>query len=517
MSNNQYSKELTGRRKIYTDYDTVTDDNVIEILNDSLIDHELNRADIIFLLDFESGIQPLVRDKVVYPEIDINATLNLANQITEFNLGYFWGNPFAMVQKSDKLPVGSKSVVDNSAIAELNNMYYAENKDSKDQELARYVEICGIGYQMIDIKRNYDDGDSVFDLVSLNPLYTFVVHSKNVRREVLLGVTYSVNKNGTRTFTCISKDKVYIVSEQKQITNGQLKDKLKNYQHSDRSGEMNPLGEVYIIEYERSFDRTGCFEHQVEDMNAMNVLQSDLVNDVAQNTQAIWWGNNFEFEKDENDEPVGITNGQWFITHTSGNGTNPDIKPLVLPYDYAGVLQNIQAKHDYILENAYIPKQSDPGGGSTTSAMSLSSGWSATEAVACKKFLVLKKSFQLRNKLALKAIKKSPYIEPDNEILKLSANDIEVRPIRQKTFNLTEKVNSLATMLNCMVDPKTAMATIDLFGNLAEAVDDSIDNMRLLQASILEKNKAEETQPVERLSSDLSDQTANSPILKGSN
>ena len=297
MSNNQYSKELTGRRKIYTDYDTVTDDNVIEILNDSLIDHELNRADIIFLLDFESGIQPLVRDKVVYPEIDINATLNLANQITEFNLGYFWGNPFAMVQKSDKLPVGSKSVVDNSAIAELNNMYYAENKDSKDQELARYVEICGIGYQMIDIKRNYDDGDSVFDLVSLNPLYTFVVHSKNVRREVLLGVTYSVNKNGTRTFTCISKDKVYIVSEQKQITNGQLKDKLKNYQHSNRSGEMNPLGEVYIIEYERSFDRTGCFEHQVEDMNAMNVLQSDLVNDVAQNTQAIWWGNNFEFEK----------------------------------------------------------------------------------------------------------------------------------------------------------------------------------------------------------------------------
>ena len=52
MSNNQYSKELKGRRKIYTDYDFVTDENVIEILNDSLIDHELNRADIIFPFRF---------------------------------------------------------------------------------------------------------------------------------------------------------------------------------------------------------------------------------------------------------------------------------------------------------------------------------------------------------------------------------------------------------------------------------------------------------------------------------
>ncbi len=521
----QYLGELKGRHKIYTDVDVITEDNVIQVLTDALIKHEENRTQIQFLLNFEKGEQPLVREKVVRKDIDIASISNLANEITEFNLGYFWGKPIAIVQKSDKNPNGSQPKVDNQAISMLNEMFDAEFKDSKDQQLARYIEICGIGYQMIDIKRDYENGGSVFDLVTLNPLYTFVVYSSNSYEDVLLGVTYIVKDNGEKIYTCIAKDRVYIIKNQNEIMNGEKKNK---FGFGNRNGEKNPLGEVYIIEYERAFDRMGCFERQISELNALNVLESDFINDVSQTTQANWWGHNIELAKDPTTGAIkGVEGGQWILTTSNAGADKPDIKPLILDYNYDGILNNINSKHDRILERAFVPKQSEPGGGSTANAMSISSGWNAAEAVASKKSLVVKRSFQYRNRLALKAIRKSPDIEQDSPLLDLSVNDIEIRFIRQKTFDMATKVNSLATMINNFVHPRVAMETIDLFSNLAEAVNDSVDNMIKYQELKLESMEKEEptsenaitTTPdtvldaENKVMADLSDQVTNSPLI----
>lgn len=518
--------ERSGRRKIFTDETEITRENVIKVLQKALPTHEANRSEIKYLLDFDKGVQPLIREKTIRPEIDIKSIANIANEITEFKLGYVWGNPVAMVQKSDAHPKGSDKTSDNDAIASLNEMYYAEEKDSKDSELGRYVEICGVGYQMIDIKRDRQDDDSPFDLVTLNPMYTFVVYSSDVYHRPMLGVTYIQLENYQRVYTCVSKDAVYIINEQYEIVNGEpVPDKKPSYFHRERSGESNPIGDVYIIEFNRSADRTGCFERQIDEMNALNVLESDFVNDVAQNTQAIWWGNDIELEKDESTgEPKGIQGGQWVITKTFGDGHKPDIKALTLQYDYTGVLANITSKHDAILERAYVPNQSDPGGGSTASAMSMSSGWSAAEQSACKESLILKRSFQRRNRLAIKA---TNYSVVDSPLKDLSANDIEVKFLRQKTFNLSEKVNSLATMIQNHINPKDALETVDLFSNLSEVIEDSVPQIEEYQKSLISKNSASSNSDssgadvskrdpnpdIKRNQSDLSDQTDNSPIL----
>lgn len=44
-----------------------------------------------YLIDFEAGIQPLQRPKIVRPEINIEVTDNVANYVTEFKLAYFGG------------------------------------------------------------------------------------------------------------------------------------------------------------------------------------------------------------------------------------------------------------------------------------------------------------------------------------------------------------------------------------------------------------------------------------------
>lgn len=514
MSEKVYSTEYKGRKKIYTDVPEITEKNVIQVLNQALSVHQQNRTQIDFLVNFEKGLQPLKREKVVRKEIDIKSISNLAHQITEFWLGYFWGNHMAFVQKSDKHPKGSKSLESDSAITLLNQMYDAEDMERKDQLLAYYLEVVGVCPQMIDIKRHKDE--SAFDLVTLNPRYAFVVYSSDAYERPMLGVSFSEKEDGSKIYTCISKDRVYIIKDACKIINGEKKE--YRFQ-TERSGEANPFGMINIIEFERSTDRTGVFERQIDELNALNVLESDLVNDVAQTTQANWWGNDIELERDENNNIKGVQGGQWILTKSNGSGHKPDIKALVLNYDYAGVLQNIQAKHDGILERTFTPIQKDQSGGSTTGATSLSSGWTATEAVACKQAQIIKSGYKERNKLALLAIKKSPFISSDSELLKLKNTDIEIRPVRQKTFDMATKINSLATMIQNQVHPRVAMESIDFFPNLAEAIEDSVPQMMEYQKMLREEKKntsqKAENSPnpdIKRIMADSSDQTVNSPI-----
>lgn len=526
VSEKEYKVEYKGRKKIYTDATEITSKNVIDVLNKALIAHNQNALQIQFLINFEKGLQPLQRKKTVRKEIDIQSISNLAHQITEFWLGYFWGNHMAFVQKSDKHPKGSNPKDSDSAITLLNEMYEAEDMERKDQLLAYYLEVCGTCCQLIDIKRNVADGDAAFDLVTLNPLYSFVVYSSDAYEKPMMGVSFSENEDCSKIYTCITDDTVYIIKDAVKIVNGEKKE----YKHeTERSGEANPFGKINIIEFERATDRTGVFERQIDELNALNILESDLVNDVAQTTQANWWGNDIELEKDENGNVKGVQGGQWILTKTNGNGQKPDIKALVLNYDYAGVLQNIQAKHDGILERTFTPKQTEQSGGSTTGATSLSSGWTATEAVAKKQEATIRSGYRLRNQLALIAIHKSPDVPQDSPLQRLKNSDIDIRPIRQRTFDLNSKVNSLATMVQNGVHPRIAMSTVDLFANLAEAIEDSVPFMLEMQKANLagKSNTGNQNQPkdpadaienkninpdVKRIQQDSSDQVKNSPL-----
>lgn len=537
MSEKERNIEYRGRIKIYTDVKEITKDNVIQVLSAAMIKHEQNRTQIRNLINFEKGDQPLKREKNVRKDIDIKSISNLAHQITEFWLGYFWGNHMAFVQKSDKHPKGSNPTDSDSAITLLNEMYDAEDMESKDQLLAYYLEVCGVCCQLIDIKRNPDDEDAVFDLVTLNPLYSFVVYSSDAYERPVMGVSYSEDENGSKIFTCVTNDAIYEIRDMVKFVQGTKTREGKEITGSKDGVQVNPFGRVNIVEFERSTDRTGVFERQLDELNALNILESDLCNDVSQTTQANWWGNDIELDTDDNGKVKGPQAGQWILTKTNGQGKQPNIKGLVLNYDYTGVLANIQAKHDGILERTFTPKQTEQSGGSTTGATSLSSGWTATEAVACKQAAIIKRGFKERNRLALIAIKKSPDTDPESPLLELKNSDIEIRPIRQKTFDMATKINSLATMVQNFVHPRVAMEAIDFFPNLAEAVEDSVPKMLEYQKTLLESKKSGSNQPGEnknddprqqqdadkalkakvnpdskRIMPDSSDQTQNSPI-----
>ena len=75
---------LTGRRKIFTEYKTIDETNIVEVLGRAYSIHRLNAAEMQYLIDYDLGIQPLPYSKVVRPEINIQTSDNMANYVTEF-------------------------------------------------------------------------------------------------------------------------------------------------------------------------------------------------------------------------------------------------------------------------------------------------------------------------------------------------------------------------------------------------------------------------------------------------
>ena len=527
-----YRPILRGRRKIYTDEWEVNESNVIRVLQLTMMWHEQNAQEMRFLLDYEKGFQPLRRNKLVRSEVNVEAIDNIANQVVVFKQGYIWGNPILYIQRGNKDLSGSDEEGNEQqdlGITMLNEMNEIEFAQTKDQELARYVEICGVGYQMIDIRPKYD-GLSAFDLMTLNPLFTYCVYRNNARQDKVCGVTFHRDiYSGDTWYSVFTPKKRFEIRNMTQMV-----DEYGNKEKVDKweiqkdpvtglSYYINPFETIPIVEFNRAADRTGCFERQIPDMDALNIESSDFVNLFCQSVQEIWWGVDFELPIDpETRKPKKAKNGQWIITK-SINGGKPDLKPLHSDIDFDGIQRNIESRRELILQKCYVPLQSEPGGGSTGTAMSMSSGWAAAESAAAMEEQMLFRGKMEIVQLEIMAISKITGIEANSPLLKLKPSDVKPQFTRNKTYDLVSKVNAMVTMIKSGVHGRTAMETVNLFPDVAQAWADSKEVIEKYQTAIINradntyvsaytKNKDSEASG-DKAGADETDQIVNSPIV----
>jgi len=503
--NNSEQTIAFGRKRIYTDEFHVDERNVIQVLTQCLPYHTQNMSDMQFLMNYERGLQPLKRDKKVRSDIDVRVVDNLAAEIVDFKVSYDFCNPITYIQRGDKDLDNGDPKLNDAGITILNEMLEDEYASAKDQQMARDMEITGLGYQMIDIKRDYEGG-SVFDLVTIDPRYAFIVYDSSVFQRPVMGVVFRSLDNGTTYYTCFTDEMRYEVMNLQTIVNGEKKEE---WSFGNRSGERNPIGKIPLVEYERSPDRMGAFERQISDMDALNILVSDMVNSFAQETQAIWWGNDFDFPVDENGNPQAPVSGQWIVTY-SGEGKKPSIAPLTITPAYEGVLSNINYRRTIIKQKCAVPQQSEPGGGSTGSAMSMSSGWQNAEIAAAKEAQMVRKGKMALLDLMLRAVSKSPYIDEENPILTLRKSDVMPSIVRNRTYDLATKSNTFATWVSHGIHPRHALQQVEAFPDTNLVYEDSIPYLdKYYEANFPEEGKR--TQP------DESDQIQNSPIIDGMN
>lgn len=507
---------LLGRQKIFTDVKEITADNIIGVLKKAYAKHQKNAAEIQFLFNYEKGLQPLVRQKKVRPDIDIRISDNAANYVTEFKLGYFWSNPAMLIQHGNREMHQSDSDVDDVGITSLNEMLKnGESIGKKNLELGDFVEKCGIGHRMVDPKSEPDfDSDSLLwnkrgefvgslvNLYTLDSRYAFCVYWNGPGKKKVLGVSYA-KTGGKLYFTCFTDFWRFEVSGWK----------IKEQQR-------NPLGKIPIVEFERSVDRMGCFERQISDMDGLNAMVSDFANNVSQHTQEIWWGDNVDFEEDEETgEPKRPKSGEWLLTY-SEDGKVAKIQPLSSTLDGSSTLQGIANRWNRILQKCKVPTQADSeGGGSTGVAMGMSSGWEAAEVDALREQTMIEDGFREELNLILKAISlvSTKILDPSNPIRQIHSTDIDFHFDRKKSVDLTIKSNFIATLLAKGFNGRHVIKESNAFSDPEQVWTDSKEMIEAIQKSLITDSSTENIEVTENTSGDPINQTTNSPIIDGTN
>lgn len=520
----------SGRAEILTAQREVTDDNVIEIIKKALPVFRSNARDCQFLLDYELGKQPLQRktEKKVMTWIDYQNVDNVAKEITDFWSSFADGNPITVIQRGD--------ISENEKKAEgvklLNDCYASSGNVRAIQKMSRFKQITGIVYTLIEINKDWEEGESYFTRDVIDPRNAFVVRSLAYPdRRVILGVTFSLDEHNNMIYmTAYSKDRQYeLIGRKKEGTGKKVKDFEKDFLfvHTDESKQKNPLGRIQLCEWVRSEDRTGVFEAQINACDNLNLLSSDISNGIDQGIQSFIWANDIELEEQEvtytNENGETVTEkvfkkpgaGDWLTTRTPQNGSKPQIQPLTVDYHIAEMVNNYLSQRSLVLQKCHVPQRNDNSGGSTGLATETASGWAEAENIAMAQECITVGCQLDEYRVVLSAIKESPDIEDDNPMLDLKVSDIEPCVRRPKNFEISTKVNAFCALISKGVSIEDSLAVAPIVPDSAQFVTRSGDGIRLYQETNVwnADNSSEETE--KRPFPDNSDQISNSPNVDG--
>ena len=409
MANNGWSSVaspvMTGRTVIYSAEKEVTRDNILDIFMSAQQIHQNNATQIEYLYNYYKGKQPILnRTKTVREEINNKIIMNRANEIVSFKVGYLMGEPVQYIHQG---------VDETTEELDLLNAYMAaENKPSKDKELADWFHICGTSYRMIlpDDRESIDE--SPFEIYTLDPRTTFVVYNGGIGHRPLLGCVSVELPDDTVLYSGYTADHYFEIVE----------DELTKW-------EPHTLRGIPIIEYPANEARMGAFELVLPILDEINNLESNAVDGVEQLIQAI-----LVFQGvDLTDEQFTSLKEQGAIK-VSENGKVYYVSQVL---EQANTKTLVDEAYQAVLDICGMPNRN--GGYSTSDtgkAVILRDGWSSAEARAKSSemtFKVSEKEF-LRLALAIMNTGNAAMRSRDDErseIRELKLASIEIRFTRR--------------------------------------------------------------------------------------
>lgn len=415
------TRQMFGRRVIYTSVTDITRSNVTDVLTDAMNTHSLNESEIHYLWNYYKGKQPILyREKTVRPEICNTVVENRANEVVSFYTGYIGGEPIQYVSRTEGEEVGIK-------ISELNEMMFAEDKAPQDQEIIEWGLICGTAYRMVlpDPGYEYEGDEAPFEMYTLDPRTTFVVYSSGIGHKPVLAGTY-YRDNDTKHFTLYTKDTCF-----------RLADDIVE------SVEANPLGMIPIIEYPANKARLGAFEVVLPLMDAINDIESNRLDGVEQTVQAFLKFINCDITAEDFQALKDL--GAIKVKSTEGQNADVDVVKTDLNQSQTQTLKD--DCYDAILTITGMPNRN--GGLSTSdtgSAVVLRDGWQQAEARAKTYEHMFKQAEKKMLKIVLKILREAAGVD-------LMLKDIDMKFTRRNYENIQSKAQVLVSMLQ---QPKIA-------------------------------------------------------------
>lgn len=455
-----------GRRQIFTDKLEVTPDNVAEILSKVLTIHNRNRSDIQYLYDVYKGRQDILgREKDIRPEINNRVVVNRANEIVSFKTSYLLGEPIQYVSSV----AGSGSDVVNR-LSRLNEYMRLEGKAGKDMELANWMHICGVAYRLVlPDSLASDPQDSPFNIYTLDPRDTFVIRYSGVSRHVIAGV-HIVHKLEEPDILCVYTPKYYM-----EIAN-------------DFAGAVPPAVKVSrvtypvvpIIEYWHNQSRMGAFEVVLSQLNEINILESNRVDAIEQQVQAITVFENCDVD----DADYAQMRKSGAIRITSPNGLSAKVYTVNNELQQDGVQKAVDDLYASILDICGMPSTQN-GGASTSdtgSAVIYRDGWAQAESRAKETEGYFKAAEQQLLRVVL-------HICRTTHDLDISISEVVLQFTRRNYADLLTKSQVLTTMLSSnKIAPKLAFETCGLFIDSEAAYQQSLPYIEKAAQAAAEPN-----------------------------
>jgi SPP1 family phage portal protein len=427
---------MYGRRVITTDVAEITAANVVDVIRRAMETHDLNRSEIEYLWKYYKGNQPiLTRKKAVRPEICNKIVENRANEIVSFKVGYLCGEPIQYVGRNSEVEI-------TDGVGTLNEYMFLADKPALDQEVVEWGMICGTAYRMVLDNDVYDveSDEAPFDMFTLDPRDTFVVYSTDVKRRRMMGVKYSTDDHGFRTYS-VYTDKMYFSVEGDKVT------------------EVKPhaLGAVPIVEYPANNARLGAFEIVLPLLDAINNIESNRMDGIEQFVQAFVKFINCDITADDFAALKDL--GAIKVKSVDGQQADVDIVTNELNQQQTQTLK--EDIYKAILSICGLPSMSDgnTSDSSNNGAVILKNGWQGAETRAKDSEMMFKRSEKEVLKLVLKLC-------DGLADLKLKLKDIDMKFTRRNYDNIQSKSQVLVSMLQQpKIHPLLAFTHCGLFSD----------------------------------------------------
>ena len=435
-----------GRLVMYTEESHIDESNIVEELNKALRYHNINVDAITYLDRYYRGDQPILyREKKVRPEINNRIVENHALEIVDSKVADLFGEPIQYVLSD------SEDEEKALAIDTLNKYMKSEDKAALDIERARWASIAGTSYFYI------GDGDrmpAMFDeapycIKCENPTKTFVVYYAD---------------DSTPAFSCqIRHDRngdlynIYTSEMFFLIQNGEIVMSWEN------GNDMIP-----VIEYPNNERRLSDIEITIGITDALNTMQSDRVNAVAQFVQAFILFKNCKIDK-ETFEQLAFAGA--LSIKDSMDGHAADAKMMTSELSQDGTQTSKDDLYNSLLVIQGMPSRNESSGSTTGQAEALRNGYYAEEKRAELRIPI----FQRAERMMLRVVLNKLRIVRQG--FDLAISDIDIRPNRSKLENMLVKAEVLQILHSIGVDDAIALKTVNLFSDVQDVISKSSERM----------------------------------------
>ena len=270
--NNKHFHEVChgvyGRKIIISNRTSITSpEQVIEELEKALPIHNQNRREMDYLYHYVSGDQPILyRQKDVRPEINNKIVENHALEINRFMMAQNYGEAIQYTSVKDNPELSEE-------IDKLNGYMKTRSKDYHDIVLGDYQSTCGTAYRETWSckKADIEVGEPAFDLESPDPRYNFIIYSPAKGHPALMSVSIREDEKGRTVYYCTTKKHVYYIRDGKYI---------------ESKSSVNGHGRLLLIEFPNNPRRLSDIEIVITMTDAINEVQSNRLDGVAQFVQA---------------------------------------------------------------------------------------------------------------------------------------------------------------------------------------------------------------------------------------